>query len=142
MVSVNLEIFDVTSMDTPTFVQHSQVKMADLFECECMVQGYHKYKDIWEAEVGTTLQCQRETGNHHDVYAVAVLKSGVIVGHVPKKISSTCSLFLRHGGAIHCTVTSAKRYSADIEQGGLEVPCVLKFVGDGRSSSVYKTKYT
>ena len=29
------------------------------------------------------------------------------------------------------TVTGAKRYSADLEQGGLEVPCVLKFVGDG-----------
>ena len=54
----------------------------------------------------------------------------VIVGHIPKKISPTFSLFLRRGGAIHCTVTGAKRYSADIEQGGLEVPCVLKFVGD------------
>ena len=40
---------DVTPMDTP------QVKMADFFECECMVRGYHKYKDVWEAEVGTTL---------------------------------------------------------------------------------------
>ena len=51
-------------------------------------------------------------------------------GHVPKKISTTCSLFLRRGGAIHCTVTGAKCYSADLEQGGLEVPCVLKFIGD------------
>ena len=59
-----------------------------------------------------------------------LLKSGVIVGHIPKKISATFSLFLRRGGAIHCTATGAKRYSADLEQGGLEVPCVLKFVGD------------
>ena len=74
---------------------HSQVKMADFFEYECMVRGYHKYKDVSEAEVGTTLQCQRETGNPHDIYAVAVLKSGVIVGHIlKKKKSSTCSLFL------------------------------------------------
>ena len=80
----------------------------------------HKYKDVWEAEVGTTLQCQNETGNSQDIYVVAVLKSGVIVGHVPKKISFTCSFFLRRGGAIHCTVTGAKRYSADLEQGGLE----------------------
>ena len=48
-----------------------------------------------------------------------------------KNISSTCSLFLRCGGAVHCTVTGQKRYSADLEQGGLEVACVLKFVGDG-----------
>ncbi|KAL5503151.1 hypothetical protein EMCRGX_G010058 [Ephydatia muelleri] len=104
--------------------------MADFFECECMVRGNHKYKDIWEAEVGTTLQCQRETADPHDIYAIAVLKSGVIVGHGLKKISSTCSLFLQSGGAIHCTVTGAKCYSADLAQGGLEVPCVLKFVGD------------
>ena len=50
-------------------------------------------KDVWEAEVGTTLQCQRETGNSHDIYAVAVLKSGVIVGHVPKKYSPLAHCF-------------------------------------------------
>ena len=61
-----------------------------------MVRGYHKYKDIWEAEVGENLVCERETGNVHDLYAVSVIKSGVVVGHVPRKISSTCSLFLRH----------------------------------------------
>ena len=64
------------------------VKMADFFECECMVRGYHKYKDVWEAEFGITLQCQWETGNPHDIYAVAVLKSGVIpekINFVPNK---------------------------------------------------------
>ena len=56
-------------------------------------------------------------------------------GQVPKKISLTRSLFLRRGGAIHCTVTGAKRYSADLAQG---VPCVLKFVhvGDGEILSL------
>ena len=36
-------------------------------------------------------------------------------------------MFLRRGGAIRCTVTGARRYSADLQQGGLEIPCILKF---------------
>ena len=45
-----------------------------------------------------------------------------------RRISSTCSLFLRHGGAIACKITdSKKQYSKDLEQGGLEIPCVLLF---------------
>ena len=97
------------------------------FEIEAMVRGYHKYKDIWDATVGEQLQCQRENGNIHDIYAVSVQKSGVVVGYVPRKISSICSLFLRRGGAIHCIVTGTKRFSADLDQGGLEVPCILRF---------------
>ena len=42
--------------------------MARLFEVEAMVRGYHKYKDIWEAEFGEQLPCQRETGNPHDLF--------------------------------------------------------------------------
>ena len=53
-----------------------------------------KYKAIWDAALGEQLRCQREPTNPHDAYSVAVLKSGVVVGHVPRRISSVCSLFL------------------------------------------------
>ena len=56
------------------------VEMACYFEVAAMVRGYHQYKEIWDAEFGEKLECQRETGNSHDIFAVAVLKSGVIVG--------------------------------------------------------------
>ena len=40
--------------------------------------------------------------------------------------SSTCSLFIRKGGTIDCEVTDPNRkYSRDLPQGGLEIPCVL-----------------
>lgn len=107
--------------------------MSVAFEVQAMVRGYHKYKDIWEAKIGENLQCQREPGNVHDLYAVSVMNSGLVVGHVPKKISSTCSLFLRRGGSILCTVTGGRRYSADLAEGGLEVPCTLKFQIDSGS---------
>ena len=65
------------------------------FSCDAMVRGYHVYKDIWVATDGEFLQCARETNNIHDPFAVAVLNNNIIVGHIPKKMSAVCSLFLR-----------------------------------------------
>ena len=89
------------------------------------------YKDGWLPVRDEMLACQCETGNAHDPFAVKVVKSRSIVGHLPKKISSTCSLFMRRGGVITCKITDPqKRYSRDLEQGGLEIPCSLIFQGD------------
>ena len=48
---------------------------------------------ILEASVGKELSCQRENGNRFDPFAVAMIKSGMTVGHVLRKISSVCSFF-------------------------------------------------
>ena len=53
---------------------------------------------------------------------VAVCNGDIVIGHVPRKISSVCSLYICRGGEIHCRVTGFRRFSADLEQGGLEVP--------------------
>ena len=37
------------------------------------MRGYHIYKDIWEANVGEELPCQRESGNRADPFAVVVV---------------------------------------------------------------------
>ena len=95
-----------------------------------MVRGYHVYKDIWDAVVGDELQCIRETSNRHDPFAVAVVKNMIVVGHVPRKLSAMCSLFLRRNGCIMCRVTGSRRYSGDLPQGGLEIPCMLVFTGE------------
>ena len=100
------------------------------FSISSMVRGYHKYKDVWVAPIGEWLLCRREDNNLHDLFSVAVIKNDYVVGHVPKKISTTCSLFLRHGGNIMCIVTGSRRYSQDLPQGGLEIPCEFLFTGD------------
>ena len=69
---------------------------------EAMVRGYHVYQDIWDTALGEQLSCKREPGNRKDPFAVAVVRALVTVGHVPKKISSVCSMFLLRGGTIHC----------------------------------------
>ena len=64
--------------------------------------------------------------NLTDKYAVAVLKD-VIIGHLSKLLSQICSLFIVRGGTITCVVNGARRYSVDLSQGGLDVPCKLQF---------------
>ena len=67
-----------------------------------------------------------------------VLNGSETVGHVPKKISAPCFLFLRRGGMIHCQIIGSRCYSEDLPQGGMEVPCVYCF--NGFKSDVNKLK--
>ena len=113
----------------PNSTCEAKTAMDDVYERSCCVRGYHVYKAIWTASVGEPLICERVPENASDRYAVAVKKEGTIIGHLPRKVSRVCSLFLRRGGAIECTVTGCRRYSADLPQGGLEVPCSLLFKG-------------
>ena len=96
------------------------------------------YKVKWDASVGEVLMCVRETHNAQDRYAVAVKKSQTVVGHLPRKISRVCSLFLRRGGVIECTVTGKQRYSVDLPQGGLEISCSLLFMATHQELSKLK----
>ena len=105
---------------------------------EAMVRGYHVYKEIWLATLGEELSCTREVENHRDPFAVAVVKSEVVVGHLPRKISSICSMFLRRGGTIDCRVTGGRRFSEDLPQGGLEIRCTLTLRGS--HSDINKVK--
>ena len=72
--------------------------------------------------------CERRV-TRKDPYAVAVTRRQAVVGHVPRKVSAACALFLRKG-SIGCVITGGRRFSADLPQGGLEVPCTLLFRGE------------
>ena len=57
------------------------------------------YKEIWEAAIdGVELPCKREIGNTHHPFTVAIKKimlmGNVTVGHMPRVISSVCSVFI------------------------------------------------
>lgn len=104
--------------------------MATEFIVESCVRGYHYYQNIWDPVINEALTCAREDSNPHDRYAVAVYKDTRVVGHVARKISTMAYLFLRKGGAISCVVTGTRRYSHDLPQGGMEIPCLLKFRGN------------
>jgi len=102
-----------------------------LFTMESAVHGYHVYQSIWNSRVGEQLECRCENDNIHNMYAVAVMKPGTgVVGHLPRRISTPCNRFIENRGTITYVVTGSRRYSADLEQGGLEIPAKLIFEGD------------
>jgi len=68
-----------------------------------------------------------ERQNREDRYAVAVMDGTSIVGHLQRKISNICCIFLLHSESIICCVTGPKQYSRDLEQGTLDVPCEYRF---------------
>ena len=93
------------------------------FVITSVVRGYHICKDIWEAEINSELPCLPQPDNRQDCYAVAVMNDTNVVGHLPRRISYICNIFIYHAGSITCRVTGPRQYSWDLEQGGLEVPC-------------------
>ena len=50
--------------------------------------------------IGEELLCQRDEENRHDPYAVVVLKSATVVGHLPRKNIYTLLAVYSKGGAI------------------------------------------
>ena len=99
-----------------------------VFSVEVMVRGY-QYQNVWAAPIGEMLICEREVGNIHDTFVVAIKKDG------ERKISVLCSIFIRRGGKIACQVTGRRQYSSDLPQGGPEVPCKLTFYTNNKSKA-------
>ena len=113
--------------------------MESVLEVESCIRGHHVYRSIWTPTIGEQLSCKRELVNEKDPYAVAMIRDRTtVVGHIPRKISAACSLFLVRGGSIDCFVTGERFYSHDLPQGGLEVPCMLRF--EGHPKDVLKLK--
>ena len=72
------------------------------------------------------------------IYGTAILVKRLHVGTkvtistiLLQLISAACYVFLgRAGSTISCKVTGPRRYSADLPQGGLEIPCSIEFKGE------------
>ena len=97
------------------------------FQLHSSVRGFHVYQAVWAPVLGEVLNCTREMHNRSDRFAVAVQKGETVVGHIPRDYSCISSLFLQRGGSITSTVNGHRRYSHDLEQGGLEIPCEYTF---------------
>lgn len=81
--------------------------MKPFIELSSFVRGVHAYKDLWKPRIGEVLQLQREPNNSQDKLAVAVLKSGRVVGHVLKNLAPIFSPFLS------AVVIKLTRYNVD-----------------------------
>ena len=75
---------------------------------ESCVRGFHVYQGIWIPTAGERLPCETEDSNASDPYAVAVKKDVQVIGHVPRKISAVCSLFIQTQGTLTCIITDSQ----------------------------------
>ena len=104
------------------FFPPSHPATMDNYSFDSIVIGYHVYKDIWGAQQGMTLPCQRETSNGHDPFVIGEVKNDIIVGQVPRRFSVVFSCFFKV-----CSITGSRIYSRDLHQGGLEITCIFTF---------------
>ena len=109
-------------------------------ELESFVRGYHAYTSVWSPVVNEILQLRQEPNNLKDNEAVAVVKDGVVVGHVPRLLSSTVFHFLSR----ECNNGSVKITGPRVNRGagyGLEVPCIYCFYGPSKYLKVLQARF-
>ena len=102
----------------------SASSVSSMYKKESVVRGHHIYRKSWAPVIGEVLPVEREEDNQHDDYAVAVMKNGDIVGHVPRSISRVSWFLLKRGGVITCQICGKRKHGV-----GLEVPCVYLYAG-------------
>jgi hypothetical protein len=100
---------------------------SNIYKFHSFIRGFHVYQNIWSPEIGEEVTCTIEENNHHDKFAVCVLKNDVVVGHVPLENSRVCYFFLKRGGRIIANVTGHHRNRGVVI--GLEIPAEYIFMG-------------
>ena len=83
-----------------------------------------RIQSVWSPTVGEILRLTTELTNSHNPFAVAVLKDGYKVGHIPRTASQPASFLLsyRKDDSVSFCVNRGPGY-------GLEIPCVYQFYG-------------
>ena len=104
-------------------------------EVNSFIKGYHEYKEEWIAHIGEILAVEREPDNMTNRYAVAIKKSGRVVGHL--KIAS----FFLNNRFCSCTAV-VNRSPVNLGDGeGMQVDCTLRFVGKHAYISILRQQY-
>ena len=80
--------------------QSLKYRIAYHIEFEAAIGGHHIYKDVWQPTIGMKLLCQpdpREEAIQYDKNVFCSNEKGTLVGHIPIKLSSLMTYFLRAG---------------------------------------------
>lgn len=99
-----------------------------MFEWTSFVRGHHVYCREWTPAVGEVLSLKQEPDNCRDRFAVAVLRNGRVVGHIPMSVSKTVYFFLNRDGHSGLCEVTARPTNRGVDL-GVEVPCVYRFYG-------------
>ncbi len=83
------------------------------------------FQHIWKPVIGEELDLEHEEDNPEDKNAIAVKKSGLLVGHAPREHAKVLRFYMQRGGSILAKVTG-KPINRALGH-GVEVPCELSF---------------
>lgn len=70
-----------------TLAPRARDREAATYTLSSVIRGHHVYKDFWMPYIHEELTVGTEEENLYDRHAVAVLKDGEVVGHMPCTIS-------------------------------------------------------
>ena len=104
-------------------------------EIKTYIKGYHAYKSTWSPTIGEQLVAEHEPNNSHDKFAVAIIKSGKVVGHLKKGKSGwfaeSISYFLKYPKS-SCSVEITEEKANFGYKQGLQIPCAVKIDGEAK----------
>jgi len=78
-----------------------------------------------------TTVLDKEHGNPHDDFAIAVIKDHQIVGYIPENFSVIMWHFISHGGSVNCHITGRRNKGKY-----LKVPCKYDYSGPSTINSI------
>ena len=117
------------------FNDMNDVKVNKEFKLSSYITVYHQYHKLWTPQIDEELACEHEAGNIYDEFAIAVIKDGMVVGHVPKTISEQFYNLLQNGGLIEVKVIGEP---ANTKKRGLRIPCM--YIVNGQNDLIQNVK--
>ena len=72
-----------------------------VYEKESVVRGHRIYKPMWTSVIGEKLEVKTEEGNNHNQHANAIVKNGLLIGHMPRLVAEVSWFFLKRAGSMH-----------------------------------------
>ena len=121
----------------------------------CAIRGYHVYRHVWQPKENETLQCDHESDNDYDLFAIKTYRDAEfhsqLVGHLPLEFLRFTKFLLDHGATINATLSSTHHGRSPLVQGGLDIPCVVngKLIGTKKNKEIlvkylemFQTHYT
>ena len=95
--------------------------------------GCYDYKNIWKPMIKGKLETRMEQDNIMDKFAVAMVKSEAVVGHIMKRkaerFAETVFYFLKANPFLkgYVEITGKAVNHGDLK--GMRAPCIIKFAG-------------
>ena len=104
------------------------IGVSESFQCASFVRGHHVYHTSWTPWTGEVLVLKIEVHNEHDHFALAIIKDGEVIGHVPHVLNKVVDFFLKRDGNVAFCEVTGQRINRSVGL-GIEVPCIYKFYG-------------